>query len=146
MACCSFLDEEELSENTMLGLGIELSCFPTFNMRWTRFASGLDRVISALHRTLRQRSGEVQSVHAPLVPVLTQLMLHFIDEWEVFALLSHLLNHTGWLDYSRDMLAASHSTLLSLLHSHAVSFVVCSQLERLLAGGSLSMAFQSDCL
>ena len=105
----------------MLGLDTELSCFPTFNLRLNSFAPGLERVLSALHRTLLQRHEGTRNIHAPLVPVLTQLMLHFIDEWEVFALLAHLLNHIGWLDYSRDSLEASQSTLISLLHSHAVS-------------------------
>ncbi len=105
----------------MLGLSAELSCFPSFNLRWTSFAPGLDRVVLALHRTFLQRSGGKQSVYAPLVPVLTQLMLHFIDEWEVFALLSHLSHHTAWLDCSRESSIASQSTLISLLHSHAVS-------------------------
>ena len=62
----------------------------------------------------------VADVYAPLVPVLGQLMLHFIDEWEVFALLSHLLERTAWLDHSRAQCDASRSTLVSLLHTHAV--------------------------
>jgi hypothetical protein len=58
---------------------------------------------------------------APLVPVLGHLMLHFIDEWEAFALISHLLARTAWLNHTNAQLKASHLTLISLLHSHAVS-------------------------
>lgn len=107
----------------MLGLNTELTSFPSFHLRWNSFGPGHKRVLAAMHRKLthcRER-GSVAGQYAPLIPVLGHLMLHFIDEWEVFALLSHLLTRTAWLDHSKDEADASHSTLLSLLHSHAVS-------------------------
>lgn len=122
---CYISDEELLASNKMLGLNTELSDFPSFNLRRASFAPGLERVIQAVHRTLLHKNkGTEATIHAPLVPVLCQLMLHFIDEWEVFALLSHLINRTAWLDYSMESCEASQATLLSLLHSHAVSSIV----------------------
>ena len=106
----------------MLGLEIPLTCFPSFHPRLASFTPGLNRVLMAVYRKLLH-SQHVNSVQAPLVPVLAHLMLHFIDEWEVFALLSHLLVRTAWLDYSSTHYAASHSTLVQLLSSHAVGAV-----------------------
>ena len=103
----------------MLGLEIPLTCFPSFHPRLASFNPGLNRVLMAVYRKLQH----MNSVQAPLVPVLAHLMLHFIDEWEVFALLSHLLVRTAWLDYSTTHYAASHSTLVRLLSTHAVGAV-----------------------
>lgn len=119
----SYLAEQATNSDTPLGLATALTCFPSFHPRLASFTPGLDRVLLAIHRKLlhSKRRGDVDDVHVPLVPVLAHLMLHFIDEWEVFALLSHLLARTAWLDCSKAQCAASHSTLLQLLHSHAVS-------------------------
>lgn len=104
----------------MLGLNMELTSFPSFHLRWNSFSPGHKRVMAAMHRKFTHRR-EHSGQHAPLVPVLVHLMLHFVDEWEVFAALSHLLTRTAWLDHSKAECEASHSTLISLLHSHAVS-------------------------
>lgn len=109
----------------MLGLTSDLACFPSFHVRLGIFNPGLERVLQGVHRKLHSEDRtNVYDIHAPLVPVVAQLMLHILDEWEVFALLSHLLARTAWLDHSRGKCAASQFTLLSLLHSHAVSLVV----------------------
>lgn len=107
----------------MMGLATKLTCFPSFHLKLASFTPGLERVVLAVHRRFFPSRDIVDQVYAPLVPVLTHLMLHFIDEWEVFALLSHLLVRTGWLDHNWDQSSASQSTLISLLHSHAVSDV-----------------------
>lgn len=109
--------------NRLLGLDFDLACFPSFHPRLASFTPGLDRVLLAMQRKFlhSKRRGHVDDAYAPLIPVLVHLMLHFIDEWEVFALLSHLVVRTAWLDHSKAQAAASHCTLLQLLHSHAVS-------------------------
>ena len=112
-----------VSDGRTLGLTYDLLCFPSFHLRLASFVPARDRVLVAVCRKLlhNQQKEHVDRLHAPLIPVLVHLMLHFIDEWEVFAVLSHVLARTAWLDHNRAQVAASHSTLIQLLHSHAVS-------------------------
>ena len=108
-------------DHKMLGLSIELTQFPSFHLRWNSFNSGHDRVVAAVHRKcLFFKECVADIIYAPLIPVMGQLMLHFIDEWEVFAVISHLLARTAWLDHCKAQFDASHSTLISLIHSHSV--------------------------
>lgn len=116
---CGIVDVAITGEQ-LLGMGPDLTNIASFHMRAASFIPGLERVLLASHRKLCH--GRMQdNVHAPLLPVLTHLMLHFIDEWEVFAVLSHLMARTAWLDQTRHHAASSRLTLLSLIHSHAVS-------------------------
>lgn len=109
-----------MANENMFGLGTELTSFPSFHLRWNSFNPGHQRVMTAiLRKFFRSREGAA-GVFAPLVPVLGHLMLHFIDEWEVFALISHLLARTAWLDHTKAQSDASRLTLKSLLRSHAV--------------------------
>ena len=121
-----FAADEVIHDGTdtkMLGLSFELASFPSFHLRLKSYGPGLQRVLMALHRRLFHYRGSLdEEIYAPLLPVLGHLMLHFIDEWEVFALLSHLLARTAWLDHSKAHYTASHTTLITLLHSHAVSY------------------------
>ena len=48
-------------------------------------------------------------------------MLHFLDEWEVFAVLSLLMKRKAWLNQGESEMTASQMTLHSLLQSHTVS-------------------------
>ena len=80
------------------------------------FSTGLDRVLSALRCSLEERHFDA----APLVPILATLMLHFLEEWEVFAGLSHLLQRCGWINHTHSQLATSCNMLLSLLNNHMV--------------------------
>ncbi len=84
------------------------------------FSPAIERVLSALFFS---RQGTIDV--CPLVPVLAKIMLHFIDEWEVFAMLTHLMSRTAWLDQGQSQLSASLSTLQHLLITHAVSVCVC---------------------
>ncbi|KAL5491003.1 hypothetical protein EMCRGX_G016216 [Ephydatia muelleri] len=69
------------------------------------FKAGYDRVLQAL--ALDHHHVTV----SPIVPVLVQLALHFVDEWECFALVSKLLRKTGWLDRNHRESRASTATL-----------------------------------
>lgn len=82
------------------------------------FGIGLDRVLCGLKTSLGHNSGS-----APLVPILATLMLHFLEEWEVFAGLSNLLQRQGWIDHDESHLTTSTNMLLFLLDSHMVSLV-----------------------
>ena len=81
------------------------------------FSTGLDRVLSALKRTLEEKQFDA----APLLPILATLMLHFLEEWEVFAGLSHLVHRQGWIDHTHSQLGTSSNMLLSLLNTHMVT-------------------------
>ena len=84
------------------------------------FGTGLDRVLSGLKHTLEEKQFEA----APLLPILATLMLHFLEEWEVFAGLSHLIQRQGWIDYTQSQLTTSSNMLLTLLNNHMVTPVV----------------------
>lgn len=114
----SYFADESPAKWTSMGLTTDLTEFPSYHLRLASYNPGLERVLCALQRKLLGE-GEVD-VHAPLIPVLASLMLHFIDEWEVFALLSHLLARVAWLDKNAVHTAASQQTLISLLRSHTV--------------------------
>ncbi len=102
-------------ESRSFGVPFDLKLLPLYHMK-PSFTPAIERVLSALHYS---RHG---SIHlCPLVPVLATIMLHFIDEWEVFAMLTHLMSRTSWLDQGQSQLSASVSTLQHLLHTHAVS-------------------------
>ena len=112
-----------------MGLTTDLACFPSFHLRLSCFNPGMERVLRAIYYKFiqeRQSNNMDVEVHAPLTPILVYLMLHFIDEWEVFALLSHLFIRTGWLDQNKSECDASHFTFISLLKSHAV----CNSLQQ----------------
>ncbi len=81
------------------------------------FNTSLDRVLSAIKCTLEEKRFDA----APLVPILATLMLHFVEEWEVFAGLSHLVQRHGWIDHTHSQLATSSNMLLSLLNTHMVT-------------------------
>ena len=119
-----FSEEINVSGRTMhMGLDTDLTPFPSFHLRLANFTPGLERVLTAIHLKFshgREGWESVEGMHAPLLPVLVHLMLHFIDEWQVFALLSHLLVRTAWLDRNKAECHASHLTLISFLRSHAV--------------------------
>ena len=80
------------------------------------FGTSLDRVLCGLKQSLGSRTDS-----APLVPILATLMLHFLEEWEVFAGLSSLLQRQGWIDHDESHLTTSTNMLLFLLDSHMVS-------------------------
>ena len=113
--------DEAAGDERMLGLSADLTCFPSFHLRWNSFTPGHGRVMDAICRKFFRGCSNAADAYAPLVPVLGSLMLHFIDEWEVFALIGHLMVRTAWLDHTRAQSEASRFTLISLLHSHAVS-------------------------
>ncbi len=117
------LDEDVVASGVEgnMGLRTGLSNFPSFHLRLASFTPGLERVLNAIFRKFSHKESEV---HSPLVPLLAHLMLHFIDEWEVFALLSHLLSRTAWLDQTPLQITASKHTLLSLLQSHGVGYSI----------------------
>ena len=102
-------------------MGHDLPYIESFHTRSASFNAGLERVLKASYRNLVRSWGQDTGVHAPLLPILAHLMLHFIDEWEVFAVLSHLMARVAWLDQCRLHTTASRLSLLSLLRSHAVS-------------------------
>lgn len=81
------------------------------------FNTALDRVLSALKCSLEEKQFDA----APLLPILVTLMLHFLEEWEVFAGLSHLVQRYGWIDHTHSQLATSSNMLLSLLNTHLVT-------------------------
>ena len=80
------------------------------------FGIGLERVLCGIKRSL-----DKASLSAPLVPILATLMLHFLEEWEVFAGLSNLLQRHGWVDREDSHLTTSTNMLLFLLDNHMVS-------------------------
>lgn len=98
------------------------------------FKAGYDRVLQAL--ALDHNHVTV----SPIVPVLVLLALHFVDEWECFALVSKLLRKTGWLDRNSRESKASTATLkwicatvrgqaphTNLTHPSAISWLFCAQ-------------------
>jgi len=91
----------------------------TYHVRIASFRSAVDRVLMALGKRLLQDTSP-GDCHAPLLPILTQVMLHFLEEWQVFALLHHLMIRTAWLDCNHTHKAASHLTLVALARSHTV--------------------------
>ena len=49
-------------------------------------------------------------LRCPLVPVLVRVGLHFLEEWEAFALVDKLLRRRAWLDQSSREMEASRAT------------------------------------
>ena len=111
-------------------LGQDLSSVATYHTRGDSYLPGLDRVLLAVVRRLGQegsvQASSAEDVHAPLIAVLAQIMLHFLEEWQVFALLHHLMTRSAWLDLSHTHSSASHLTLVTLIHTHAVSEQHCN--------------------
>lgn len=98
---------------TMFGCPFNLQALPTFCVK-PAFPAACDRVLTGLvysHRCLST---------CPLLPILTRIFLHFMEEWETYAVLEKLLGRRAWLDQSPREVRASHATFLALCHSHAV--------------------------
>ena len=112
--CISLFTDIELGVHTF-GVPFDLESLPLFHMKRS-FSPAIERVLSAIYYS---RHGSIDL--CPLVPILAKVMLHFIDEWEVFALLSNLMSRTAWLDQGHSQLSASVSTLISLARAHLVS-------------------------
>lgn len=114
-----FTDSKVKDDQTLLfGLPFGLECIPSFHVSQRSFSPAFRRVLCAVHYSCKQRNGLTPS---PLLVILSHMMLHFLDEWEVFAVLSHLLRRRAWLNQGDSEMMASQMTLHSLLKSHAVS-------------------------
>lgn len=111
-------DEVEDDQRLLFGLPFGLECLSSFHTRQKSFSPAFRRVLRAVYCSCKQGYGHTPS---SLVVILSHLMLHFLDEWEVFAVLSHLMRKKAWLNRGESEVRASQLTLLSLLQSHAVS-------------------------
>lgn len=98
------------------GIPFNLELIPLYHTK-PSFRPAIERVLSAIYY-FRQTTVHI----CPLAPVLTTIMLHFADEWEVFAMLINLMSRAAWLDQGHSQLSASIITLRHLLHTHAVSW------------------------
>lgn len=104
------------------GLPFDLDFIAPFYVLPT-FEVGLERVLCGIKRSL-----DKPSLSAPLVPILATLMLHFLEEWEVFAGLSNLIQRRGWIDHDESHLTTSTNMLLYLMDQHMVRQVCVEDL------------------
>ena len=104
----------EMEKHTF-GVPFDLENIPLYHMR-PQFDPAFERVMSAIYLS---RQGTINV--CPLVPIIARIMLHIIDEWEVFAVLSHVMSRTAWMDQGQVQLSASISTLHTLIQTHIVS-------------------------
>jgi hypothetical protein len=89
----------------------ELSALPSFHLK-PQYDSAYFRVLCAFSYSMPNVTC------CPLLPVLTKIFLHFLEEWECYAVLHHMLRKRAWLDQSLQQLHASRVTFRALCHSH----------------------------
>lgn len=97
------------------GVPFDIEHVSVYHLR-PHYSPAIERVLSAIYYS---RHGSIDL--CPLIPILARIMLHFIDEWEVFAVLTHLMSRTAWVDQGQAQLSASISTLHNLIQTHLVS-------------------------
>ena len=116
------LDQPPSQLDMMYGWPYDLDALPSFYLRPTVAQPAFARVLTAVTYT------HADTVVCPLLPALTRLLLHFVEEWECYAMLDKLLCRRAWLDQSPSELAASRATFRNLCLSHEVkTLCVCAR-------------------
>lgn len=99
---------------SMFGWPFSRNCLPSYHLK-PASDPAYQRVLTALSYANPHISS------CPLLPPLLHVMLHFIEEYECFAALHHLLQRKAWLDQDARQVQASIATLRALAYSHIVS-------------------------
>lgn len=107
------LDQSE-QVAAMFGWPFGQDCLPSFHFKPACHAA-YQRVLTALSCAHPHLSS------CPLLPALVHVMLHFMEEYECFAAVHHLLQRRAWLDQDLREMQASIATLRALCYSHTVS-------------------------
>ena len=98
----------------MFGWPFSRNCLPSYHLKPANDPA-YQRVLTALSYANPHIS------FCPLLPPLLHVMLHFLEEYECFAALHHLLQRKAWLDQDVRQVQASLATLRALGYTHIVS-------------------------